>query len=176
MKQTSLAYAAGLIDSDGCIAIEKREPANYRLKVFVTNTDGRMLDWLKNNFGGHVRIHHKRVGNTNKQKSTWKDSWNWIKLGGNASKFLNEIYPYLVIKKQQAKIAILFCDTMTQGGRNTVTKKLLKTRKKHYQVLRKTKTFNVIPVSCPPGSKRYAMAKTLRKMAASKVRKAKKKK
>ena len=29
--------------------------------------------------------------------------------------------------------------------------------------------------SCPEGSKRYAMAKTLRKMAASKVRKTKKK-
>ena len=138
MKQISFAYAAGIIDGEGCIQIQKRKSGGYRMLVLISNTDGRMIDWFIDNFGGRKKNHligHKK----------WKNCWEWIIYGRNAGKFLEKIYPYLVIKKEQADLAILYCNTLTQGGQKVVTKSIMKTRIDYYAKLKLVRCSNFAP-------------------------------
>lgn len=62
----ALAYLAGVIDSDGCIAISKyydtkkpnRSP-RYVVDLTVVNTSVRLMNWLVDNYGGS----YSNVGN-----------------------------------------------------------------------------------------------------------------
>jgi hypothetical protein len=109
------AYAAGLIDGEGCIHISKEKPetmeravnSKYGLTVIVDMADGKGIDLLYGLFGGKI----KQV-DTNKRKSfipyTFDKSWHWEIYGTKAKEMLKKIYPFLRIKKEQARIAIDF--------------------------------------------------------------------
>ena len=63
-ENEKLAYLAGIIDGEGTIVIAKgkirkgRINHPYSLRLVVMNTDIRLIEWLKENFGGS--IHTKR--------------------------------------------------------------------------------------------------------------------
>ncbi|MBA7577582.1 hypothetical protein ES708_19435 [subsurface metagenome] len=106
MRKEILAYMAGLFDGEGCIHITKTKAGKYnhrsdyhQLQVNLVNTNKKVLDWIKNRFGGSVRRHDI--------KSRSK-AWTWYIYTIKAKDFLKMIYPYLVIKEKQAKIAIEF--------------------------------------------------------------------
>jgi len=60
MKQTELAYIAGIVDGEGYIGISadhrKRNPdrPGWRLRVAVTNTDEWLMHYLNSSIGGGV--------------------------------------------------------------------------------------------------------------------------
>lgn len=107
MKKEILAYTAGLLDGEGSIGIVVMNPSAknryklpfHQLHVHVVNTNKEVLDWLKDTFGGSICVHDK------KSKS---DTWTWQIYTKNAKKFLELIYPYLKIKRKQARLAIEF--------------------------------------------------------------------
>ena len=106
IKETDLAYAAGVIDSDGCITISHEKRTNrphiyHRLNVRVVTTDTRILEWFKTTFGGYIYIQ-------NKPKGARKACWAWQKRDTPAGEFLKSILPYLIYKKDQALVALDF--------------------------------------------------------------------
>jgi hypothetical protein len=101
-----MAYAAGIVDGEGCVAIDRYSNKDlpsycYRLKVRVGNTSIDLIEWLKNTFGGNVKTIKPRSKNN-------KRAWEWYLAGEPAAKFIKLVRPYLLIKKQQADLAIAF--------------------------------------------------------------------
>jgi intein/homing endonuclease len=103
-----LAYLAGFFDGEGTICItrwrNKRNKSNswqHALYIRVVGTKSEIIEIFNHSFSPHrkVVIHKYR-----------KDflSYDWGCAGRNALKFLEIIYPYLKLKKLQAKLAIEF--------------------------------------------------------------------
>ena len=102
------AYIAGIVDGEGCITIIKRNVKRkngvfcfYQCLVIVTNANKKMLDFITKLYGGWISTNHKLKGNQ-------KISYNWVCAGDNMRKLLNDILPYLIIKKEQAKLILQF--------------------------------------------------------------------
>lgn len=93
------AYAAGLIDGEGCISLYQTAFESHAVTVRVTNTSWAMIDFLHGRWGGNLS---HRVANqeTNKQAV-----WYWSLAANQALRFLDDLYPYLRVKRPQAKLA-----------------------------------------------------------------------
>lgn len=111
LLDTDRAYAAALIDGEGCIGLYNcrtkadRRAAHYQLTVRVAMRSGSSVMWLAATFG---------CGTTTFQR---KDSKNeeiryyvWQARNRQAEAFLKEILPFLIEKADQAKLAIEFGD------------------------------------------------------------------
>lgn len=106
-SDTNLAYAAGIIDGEGCIGVYKQKNKKARVGYFialiisVSMGDSEATLWLKDTFGGS---HHcfKPLFRDNKPRFRWQMS------ATKASNFLCNLLPYLKVKKQQAELAIEF--------------------------------------------------------------------
>ncbi len=105
MKKEIKAYAAGIFDGEGYIGIDKVSKStgsknyHYGIRVIISQKDGLIMDWLKDNFGGNV-YHQKR-----EQKYS---IYRWRIHSKKAVEFLKNIYPYVLIKKSQIDLAIKF--------------------------------------------------------------------
>lgn len=106
------AYIAGFIDGEGSIMIRKSKPSNgrvnyaYSARVGVKNTKEAPLKLLKEVFGGHY--HKDKV--VYQSKSAGWVSWNPVYAYNAEHKIalliIKKLAPYLLIKKQQAILAI----------------------------------------------------------------------
>jgi len=144
-NKTKYAYAAGLLDGEGCIRIGKRLPRNgrstaYNLNVQISQKDGKMIDWLYGNFGGVVYLQRKH------NDTTW--IYVWIVTDIKAFDFLKKVLPFMIYKKPQAELAIRFQQrrifehkrTNGEKGRYTsLTESELCEREKIYQEMSKMK-------------------------------------
>ena len=98
-----LAYLAGLIDGEGCIGIaatfDKRSSRSraYFGRLYVSNTDIRLMAWLQEHCGGRVNAMPR------KSQPTWKTGYKWELQGANAELVLRATLPYLVLKRRQAE-------------------------------------------------------------------------
>jgi hypothetical protein len=109
MKDTDLAWAAGCVDGEGCISIRQVRAANSRELQFamylaVGNTDPRMPLRLRELFGGNV------VNKTRQQKR--RPVFEWRVFSSKAGRIIAQLRPYLVIKGEQADIALAFAATL----------------------------------------------------------------
>ena len=99
---------AGLVDGEGWIGIHQlgrkngvsRRMGQYRICVEVANTNKAMVDFLHTRLGGSVSYR----GQKNKSKAHWK----WRVSSYNALLTLDALYPYLMVKKPQAKLCRRF--------------------------------------------------------------------
>ena len=103
---TDCAYAAGFVDGEGSIAVwrESRPKNNsgyrYRAAVEVSNTDVEIIQWFKENFGGHIcQTNRKNVVN-----KKHKPLYRWICKTSEVGEFLDKILPYLQVKQKQAEV------------------------------------------------------------------------
>jgi hypothetical protein len=100
------AYIAGLLDGDGCIRIgyaeyKPTQNRTYYLSVQITNNYLPVLEQIQGIYKGS--IHRQR-----RAKETHTDTFMW-KIGSKrAGKFLRDIYPFFIIKKEQAALALEF--------------------------------------------------------------------
>ena len=110
-----LAYTAGIVDGEGSVFITRHKNQRYKLgynfemKVSVVNTNEWLTLWLESQYGGWSYPKKQVKGN--------KPTYEWIISGPNAAEFLEEILPYLHLKKPQAEIAINFQRKRHHGGR-----------------------------------------------------------
>lgn len=113
MKRTDLAYAAGIIDGEGCIGLytnsRKAALPSYQMSVRVRTTDGWLCQWLALSFGGGT-FFDEHIGNR-------KDQWVWFLTGNKALPFLELVLPYLRLKKPEAELAIHFQSVRKGRGR-----------------------------------------------------------
>jgi len=104
MNEVVLAYAAGLMDGEGCIQIlrwysKKNKRHYHRLDVSIGQKDMRPLLWLKEHFGGRIQ------DNWTIKKKTFA---HWKLTDKNAEIFLRLIRPYLILKGEQADVAFAY--------------------------------------------------------------------
>lgn len=95
--------AAAYIDTDGSIGIYpynvKGKLRAYDLRCYLVCIDARIPTWLKSIYGGSHRL-----GNGSK-----RIRHHWTLTTRGAYKFLEETYPFLLLKKEQADIALEWC-------------------------------------------------------------------
>mgnify|MGYP001571827042 CR=1 FL=1 len=107
IEQKELAYYAGLFDGEGCIHIARihtqKRRLTYQLVCRVSMYSLSVLQGLRSRFGGSI-YYEKKHPTSNKYGLLW--SWSLFSRGAGA--FLNEVEPYLKIKKTQAKLALQF--------------------------------------------------------------------
>lgn len=99
-----LAWAAGIIDGEGCIRLVKskrRTGFSWAVKVGVWNTDIRMLDRLRQLFGGCVTQRESGY------KGNRRPAWEWVVTHKKAAEVLSDVMPWLTVKCEQAELAIL---------------------------------------------------------------------
>lgn len=114
--KTKWSYLAGMVDGEGCIAIwrtnarahdfvtSRKTYNSFNLRIQIYNTSLELMKWLVANFGGtyHIRTH---------EKNEHKNSYNWRPKGeNNTKKMLLGILPYLVIKREQAQLALKYIE------------------------------------------------------------------
>ena len=96
-EKTKLAYMAGLLDGEGCLRIDERKNRGRRITVSVSNTDMKMINWMKENFGGNIY-------EDNNAKYGWKACYQLqIRKTKDIYKLLKAVSPYLITKKEKAK-------------------------------------------------------------------------
>lgn len=120
---------AGIIDGEGHITVTKSQYSekyrkqhnvsantwNFCINIGVKTTDERLLKWISNKFGG-VIYSDKR------QEANWKRAYSWRLLGQEKQeRFLLAILPYLIIKREQAILALQF---ICMDGEENQTKRL----------------------------------------------------
>ena len=107
MKEKTKAYMAGAMDAEGtfCITTCIHTSLGHRLydpTVRYRNTFKPVFKWIVHHFGGTV-YYHKPGG------LSVKDSWDWSTDSyKHSSTFISQIVPYLVIKKDQARLLMEF--------------------------------------------------------------------
>lgn len=117
-----LCYFAGVLDSDGCISIGKMRAGNQRtsnpryvLTICVVNTSLALMDWLIEKFGGAVKARRQ-------EKAHHRVTYNWHYNNGKAAGILELVEPYLIVKKEQARIGLdLISEWKTNYGRGAKT-------------------------------------------------------
>lgn len=109
MERNAWPYVAGILDGEGTIALcnyhQKDRPSEYtRLEIRINNTDFRLIKWLMHNFGGRFQSQANNRGFKNT-----KTLYSWYLSGkANKEKFLLGVLPHLLLKKEQAQIALNF--------------------------------------------------------------------
>ena len=122
MKKETLAYLAGIMDADGFFTIKrntysvriKKDSHNptYQERVGIKQVCPEAIDIIHKNFGGYRRI----------DKPSAKNGKPLHSLGLSCRKavaFINAIYPYLRIKKKQARILLRLRKSIDKGKQKT---------------------------------------------------------
>ncbi|MCK5608870.1 hypothetical protein KAR91_43760 [Candidatus Pacearchaeota archaeon] len=124
-------YLAGIIDGEGCISINlyNKQASKYNLRVRVDNTSKELIFWIAENFGGKVRFQKSYHRN-------YRDIWRWEINYKNLEKLIKKILPYLIIKKEQAKLALKYRKTVNYRGKRCVPEKILEQRKELYLLMK----------------------------------------
>ena len=106
------ARLAAFIDGEGTIYINmpyknygRAKGPQHRLCVLVSNTDPRLMEWLKSTFDGCVYI----VRNTKSSNPLGKKRvMHWQVNERMAMHLLEHILPFMLLKRQQAEIGLAF--------------------------------------------------------------------
>lgn len=127
-------YLAGLIDADGAIVVWRaRCPRGYRyaLRLTITNTDRKVVDWLLEHCGG--RSHY--CERTHAYAKNWKREWRWSCSGLEAGRILRICVPYMVCKKERALLGLQFASTLKRAHR-VLSEDIQATRQELYAQMR----------------------------------------
>jgi hypothetical protein len=124
-----LAYTAGIIDGEGSIMVKRskenrpgRPTREYRIVVSVGNTNRLLLEWLLVRWEGSIKPYIRKIPNC-------KPVYTWTLSAKSAVMFLKLIKDFLVIKKDQAELALIFQTTVKSGGSwSRLTPETLQTR------------------------------------------------
>ncbi len=105
-----LIWAAGFFDGEGCISIGRSRkgkrpahPGYYALQLTAYQNDPAPLDIFISLFGGRVLL--RREGG-----SIWQQS------GSQTVETLSKLLPYLIVKRAQAEVAIIFQKRKVKKG------------------------------------------------------------
>ncbi len=107
-SEVELAWAAGIIDGEGCIHIavvgfQRNKRGYHQLSVDVGNTSLVMVERLKSLFDGLMYYPYAKDLDRN---PTHKPRYQFRVNGKKAVAMLNAIMPYMVVKYGQAALAV----------------------------------------------------------------------
>lgn len=101
-------YAAGLFDGEGNVRVElDKRPSHkrpdHKLIATISNTNKDVLDLMSNEYGGFVFA-------SKPKRDYHRIPYQWKLTTRSAYLFLKEIEPFVIIKKDQVRIALEFYD------------------------------------------------------------------
>jgi len=101
---TQRAWAAGFFDGEGYISVRNRTTNTTKQKcidveLVVSNTSEASIIRLQSLFGGYIQ-------HFSPKKINLKPFWRWTGTPNIARIFLKATLPYLVVKKEQAEMAL----------------------------------------------------------------------
>lgn len=103
LSPVEIAYLAGIIDGEGHIGLSKQKRYNTpRGRLTITNTDSRLLLWLRDKIGGSITTNHADVRTGGK----WRKCFIWQVVSRQACEVLKACLPMLIVKREQAQIMI----------------------------------------------------------------------
>lgn len=143
-----LAWAAGLLDGEGCISLTLRQPRgksvnpSYILILKVTMCDKATVERMYSIF---------KVGtlqNQSKQKAHYSVSYTWFCNAEAASLVIPQVRPWLFTKAKEADLAMEFLSLELanrggNGGGQPMPKILIRKRHAYWLKLRYAKTRNI---------------------------------
>lgn len=109
-KVRDLAYAAAIVDGEGCISATNRNGL-VGTNVGVFNTDRRLVDWFVEMFGGTV--YSRKYKNPRHAPS-----FQWRIEAKRVTWFLRLILPHLKIKRKQAYLLMAIRDGIEKGKKD----------------------------------------------------------
>lgn len=100
-----VAYAAGLVDGEGCVyvGLRDRDGVRYYLPILEVGMTGKakaLLLGLQSMFGGSVRQMRAAT-------KRWGEAFHWRIWGDPCVDALRELLPHMHLKKEQARLAML---------------------------------------------------------------------
>lgn len=131
MTKTELAWAAGLVDGEGCLHISYTPPGKMRgtinavhsLYLKVAMTDKKTIYHLWHLFGlGSVQLQCSK-------KKNHGIAYSWLCCAQEAATAIRAIRPYLITKAEEADVAIEFAAIPRQKGSSWPTQKKLLLRR-----------------------------------------------
>jgi hypothetical protein len=98
------AYLAGFLDGEGSIV--RAKPRVWRVAIF--QSDEAVIRWIAEVTGtGFIGSRQPdAMGGNLVKKSEFKVNWYWQLYGRNAGLFLEQLLPYLRVKKERAQMAV----------------------------------------------------------------------
>lgn len=99
-KSTDWAYLAGFVDGEGCISTTSSKSGQFYPRLVVAQSDFGQIERLREKFLGLGRVHVK-------QQKHYRPQLVWTLRGEELLVFLENLLPYLDLKKRQAEVAIL---------------------------------------------------------------------
>jgi hypothetical protein len=105
---------AGFVDGEGCLTIACQRRLNrpspaYRAFVTVTNTNRSCLLRFCRWYAGDIyQVHEKRRDKLGKK---WADAYCWYCPASVVKRFLEDLLPYLCVKRKQALVILEFIAT-----------------------------------------------------------------
>ena len=101
MTRLTPAYAAGLIDGEGCVLIQQSKGETYHHLVTIGMTEKALpvLRQMQREWGGAV----KRARPATEK---WDAAYAWTVAGDAATTLLTDTMPFLILKHEQARIAL----------------------------------------------------------------------
>ncbi len=106
INKTTLNYLSGIFDGEGCICLSKSHENNrprYRVELSISMNDRISLEVFQKYFGGNINI-----GNGKRHNRIAHDCYVLKYSTQKTKEILTKLLPYLLIKKEQAKIALEF--------------------------------------------------------------------
>ena len=107
LAPTDAAYIAGILDGEGTISINFRNPRSasrevntqLTIQVAVVMTDYEVIHWLKEVTGTTGEIYHYEA-----RQSHHKPTWAWRPGIADGYEIISQCLPYMKVKKRQAEI------------------------------------------------------------------------
>lgn len=151
LSETDLAWAAGLIDGEGCIHIARHRPNTklggtaygYQLVLAVSMVHKPTLDRLASLFQCGV------VQPKGTKSVRARQAWNWRMRCGYAAVIIRAVRPYLFTKAEEVYLALDYYDTTptyyhlthVRGSARRVSAETLTARATSYQALKNAKRY-----------------------------------
>lgn len=145
-----LAYFAGIFDGEGHLSVElqrangkNRGRDYYSLRMIIANTNLEVIQWLIKHFNGGFMKDKKLEG--------CRQGYKFVLHGNKLYDILVACYPYLIIKKPIADIAIKFRATVGKTGWR-VDPETLEVRRQLYlkaKIINKKGDHNQLPPCYP---------------------------
>lgn len=124
MNKITLSYLAGVMDSDGYFSIRRstysirktKESKNplYFERIGIKQTQPEVINLIYDLFGGYKNC---QKPNTKNGKLLYAIQLTNLK----ANKFIQAIYPFLILKKKQAKILLNLRNSLSEGKKGKTT-------------------------------------------------------
>ena len=100
LSVAEIAYAAGVLDGEGCILIcQYKQEKQIVLRVCMGNSNLEMLTWFKERFGGSICKVKQRVN---------LQCYSWAISSRLADRCIRTCFPYLIAKRSEAEVAMRF--------------------------------------------------------------------